>query len=408
MQDSFENIEDKERAAGLIAKHLRGELSGTERKALEDWISAAEWHRVYFEQCTGSAYLHQVMTDYHKAADMEVGLRAAIQLKMDQGIERAVEAKGRVVVWRTWFRIAAAVILLVGAGVYFWQRGAVRRPEVATIQTQLISPGHQGAILTLADGKQLTLDSLPNGVVAKQNGSQASVTDGQLAYHPMQPATTDITYNTITTPRGRQYQMVLPDGTKVWLNAASRITFPTVFTGAERKVTISGEAYFEVARNADKPFKVSAGGADVEVLGTSFNISAYSDEENVRATLLEGSVKVSRPGAADSKSRTGVVLKPQQQAVLNDQLQVDADVNIQQVIAWKNGLFYFSSTGISTVMQQLSRWYDIDVKYEGKVPDIRVSGKMDKGLNLNEILEFLTKMEVKHRLTGRTVVVSNN
>jgi ferric-dicitrate binding protein FerR (iron transport regulator) len=287
---------------------------------------------------------------------------------------------------------------------------------MARIEVGPILPGHQGAILTLADGKQLNLDSLSNGVVVNQNGAQASVTDSQLAYHPMVPATTATTYNTITTPRGRQYRLELPDGTKVWLNAASRITFPTAFTGSERKVTISGEVYFEVARNAEKPFKVSAASANIEVLGTSFNISAYSDEGYVKATLLEGGVRVSGEGSRDNRLREGVVLKPGDQAVVNenvndqvnDQLRVYSKVDIEQVIAWKNGLFYFNSTDIATVMQQLSRWYDIDVRYEGKVPDIRVTGKMDKGLNLNDILDFLTKMEVKNRLLGRTVIISNN
>jgi ferric-dicitrate binding protein FerR (iron transport regulator) len=146
---------------------------------------------------------------------------------------------------------------------------------------------------------------------------------------------------------------------------------------------------------------VNAGSTDIEVLGTSFNINAYKEEHDTRTTLLDGSVKIYGANA-------NVVLKPGQQAITDRQLKVESDVNTDQVIAWKNGLFYFNSTGIATVMQQLSRWYDIDVRYEGRVPDIRITGKMDKGLNLNEIMEFLTKMEVKCRLLGRTVVVSNN
>lgn len=401
MQDPFENIQDRERAAVLIAGHLQGSLSDMEKKELEEWIGAAEWHRAYYEQCLDPTALHQMMTDYRKAANLEDDLRATIRHRLGNG------ASPIYLLRKIWFRAAAAIIIILITGVYFWYKGPSHHPAIATRQAQPIPPGRQGAILTLADGRQLTLDSLSNGIVAEQNGSQASVKDGQLAYHPEgAAATTTETYNTITTPRGRQYQMTLPDGTKVWLNAASRITFPTAFTGAERKVTISGEAYFEVARHADKPFIVSAGGAGIEVLGTSFNINAYSDESTVKATLLEGSIKV--VPSKDGSSKTGVVLKPGQQAIVNDQLQVNADINIEQVIAWKNGLFYFNSTGIATVMQQLSRWYDIDVRYEGKVPDIRVSGKMDKGLNLNEILEFLTKMEVKQRLVGRTVTISDN
>lgn len=401
MQDPFENIQDKERAAELIAGHLGGSLSDVEKKELEEWIGASEWHRAYYEQCLDPAALHQMMTDYRKAADLEDDLRGAIRRRLGNSANPIYFLRN------IWFRAAAAIIIISITGVYFWYKGPSRHAVIATRQAEPIPPGRQGAILTLADGSQLTLDSLPNGIVAEQNGSQASVKDGQLAYRAGGvAATTAATYNTITTPRGRQYQMTLPDGTKVWLNAASRITFPTAFTGAERKVTVVGEAYFEVARHADKPFIVSAGGAGIEVLGTSFNINAYGDESNVKATLLEGSVKVVPSG--DGPSKTGVVLKPGQQAILNGELQVNANVNTEQVIAWKNGLFYFNSTGIAAVMQQLSRWYDIDVRYEGKVPDIRVSGKMDNGLNLNEILEFLTKMEVKQRLVGRTVIISDN
>lgn len=395
MQDPFEYIQDKERAAELIARHLQGALSDAEQQELDAWIDTDEWHRAYFERSINPAYLDQLMADYHRAGKLEADLRATILLKIGH------PPKAKLITWRTWTSVAAAVILLLCVGIYFWHNRPTTSPVVETKPSPTVAPGRQGAILTLADGRQVTLDSLPNGVVAIQNGSRAAVVDGQLAYHPGSQTTPNITYNTITTPRGRQYQLILTDGTKVWLNAASRIVFPTAFGEKERKVTIDGEAYFEVARNTAKPFKVNAGSTDVEVLGTSFNINAYKDEHDTRTTLLDGSVKIYGANA-------NVVLKPGQQAITDQQLKVESDVNTDQVIAWKNGLFYFNSTGIATVMQQLSRWYDIDVRYEGRVPDIRITGKMDKGLNLNEIMEFLTKMEVKCRLLGRTVVVSNN
>jgi len=406
MQDPFENIQDKERAAELIAKHLQGALSDEEKQELDAWIDVDEWHRAYFQRSLDPAWLDQLMAGYHRAADMESDLRAAVMHGINLPAYQSqpgqvVPQKAKLITWRTRTSVAAAVILLLGIGIYFWYGRSTTSPLAETKQTPAVVPGRQGAILTLADGRLVTLDSLPNGVVAVQNGSRAAVVDGQLAYHPESPVTSTITYNTITTPRGRQYQLVLSDGTRVWLNAASRITFPTAFNEKERKVSIDGEAYFEVARNTAKPFKVNAGSTDVEVLGTSFNINAYKDAYDIRTTLLDGSIKVY--GANANR-----VLKPGQQALTDQQLKVESDVNTEQVIAWKNGLFYFNRTGIATVMQQLSRWYDIDVRYEGGVPDIRISGKMDKGLNLNEIMEFLTKMEVKCRLLGRTVVVSNN
>ncbi len=418
MQDPSELISGQERAAELIAKHLRGELSGTEKEELETWISAAGWHKTWFEQCTNPAYLDQLMGDYHKAAALEADLRAEIWRRMDNPSEQDAPAiptiQRSLSLRKAWFRVAAAVIIIIaGTGMWIRYSRSVPGPAIAAKQSQPIPPGRQGAILTLADGKQLTLDSLRNGVIARQNGSQATVVDGQLSYHPITTAVETITYNTITTPRGRQYQLVLPDGTKVWLNAASQITFPTAFNGAERKVSISGEAYFEVARNAEKPFKISAGGIDVDVLGTSLNITAYNDENAIKATLVEGSIKVSSAiSSQDSKAHPGLILKPGQQAVMSDHLQLNEKADIEQVIAWKNGLFDFDSTGIGTdivtVMRQLSRWYDIDVRYEGKVPNIKVSGKMDKGLNLDEIFEFLTKMHVKYKLSGRTVIVSDH
>ena len=208
---------------------------------------------------------------------------------------------------------------------------------------------------------------------------------------------------------------MLPDGTKVWLNAASSLTYPVSFTGTERRVSVKGEAYFEVTENKARPFIVDIGsGSSIEVLGTHFNVNSYADEGVVQTTLLEGSIKVSR--RITGRQADAVVIKPGQQARQTvtadipdgERLQVVEKVNLEKVMAWKNGIFYFQDAGLLQVMRQLERWYDIDVQFTGKVPVLRINGKMDRGLTLQEVLEFLTKLEVHSTLEGRTLIVEEN
>ncbi|GEP95857.1 FecR family protein [Chitinophaga cymbidii] len=300
---------------------------------------------------------------------------------------------------RRFWIAAAAVILLVGmAGIYLWNaRPVVQTPGPQTVAD--IAPGREGAVLTLADGTEVTLDSLGNGVVTNQQGTQVMIRNGQLVYDPTGEAASGMAYNTVTTPKGRQFSLLLPDGTQVWLNAASSIRFPTLFSGRERRVEVTGEAYFEVVRNADMPFHVKVNEqTTVEVLGTHFNIHAYKDESRIHTTLLEGSVKVG-----------GVTLQPGQQAQVSMEnpaaVHVVNNVDMNKVIAWKNGLFDFNGASLQEVMKQLERWYDIRVVYEKGVPDITFGGKMTKGVSLNGVLIALKKSEVHFRLEGRKLIV---
>ncbi|MES1249636.1 MAG: FecR domain-containing protein, partial [Chitinophaga rupis] len=231
--------------------------------------------------------------------------------------------------YRRWWA-AASVILLLAAGVYFLTRNKPQVQPVASHQQIDIGPGRQGAILTLADGTPLVLDSLGNGVVATQNGTRVVLKNGQLAYDATgkTPGSTsgEITYNTMTTPKGRQFQLTLPDGTKVWLNAASSIHFPTMFAGYQRQVQVTGEAYFEVAGDAKRPFRVSVGkGAEIEVLGTNFNINAYDNEPDIKTTLLEGKVKV----VNSNSHHPGAILTPGQQAVIRSDDPLSAPIPFQ-------------------------------------------------------------------------------
>ncbi|GEP91851.1 FecR family protein [Chitinophaga terrae (ex Kim and Jung 2007)] len=302
---------------------------------------------------------------------------------------------------------AAAVLLLLGGGVTWWymnSRQQAAPSSVAVNSEKDISAGRNGALLTLADGKVISLDSLANGIVATQKGANAVLKDGSLSYEGTAASgNTDLVYNTVTTPKGRQFQLVLPDGTHVWLNAGSSIRYPTAFAANERKVSITGEAYFEVTGNALAPFRVSTKEHDeVQVLGTSFNISAYEDDNDSKTTLLEGAIRVS----ANQKS---LLLQPGQQAKIdrnkNGDLQLIANPDLGKVIAWKNGYFNFENTNLKDAMRELARWYDLEVVYEGEAPDIEFVGKISRSLSLKSALKVLERAGVHFRLEGRKLVV---
>ena len=310
-----------------------------------------------------------------------------------------------------WLRYssAAAVLLLVGAGIYLVARHP-QQEKPAVVQALVkydVAPGKQGAILTLADGRTVVLDSLGNGVVATQGGAKVLLNNGRLAYNTESAAATEVAYNTVTTPKGRQFQVSLPDGTKVWLNAASSLRYPTVFAGPERKVEVTGEAYFEVSPQLSKdgdrmPFLVKINEqTEVQVLGTHFNINAYNDEATINTTLLEGSVRIVKGGEK-------AVLKPGQQAQTGElaRIKIVADANVEKVMAWKNGVFDFQDATLEEVMRQLQRWYDIEVVYEKGVPKLEFIGKMGRDLSLAEVLGGLQLSKVHFRLeAGRRLVV---
>lgn len=308
--------------------------------------------------------------------------------------------------WR--IAAAAAIILLLGAGAYKWSG---RSPEAPIARAnpsggQLkndVAPGGNKAVLTLANGSAIILDSAHAGMLAQQgNTTVIKQGNGRLAYNTTQEKPEEMLYNMLATPRGGQYQLVLPDGSKVWLNAASSIRFPTAFAGNERKVEVTGEAYFEVTKNAAMPFRVKTdNGAVVEVLGTHFNVNAYNDEPATRITLIEGSVKVS--------GKTGdTVIKPGQQARLTAQssvLKVADDADIEEVMAWKNGAFQFNGADIQAVMRQISRWYDVDVDYKGNI-SLHFAGTMSRNVNISQVLEILEKAGgIKTVVAGRKITV---
>lgn len=318
---------------------------------------------------------------------------------------------------------AAAVVLLLGAATYFL---VVRRwaeagnPPVGTgtvaATTDLLPAGNR-AVLTLADGSTITLDSAANGRLAEEGGARiVKLADGQLSYmtDPASGGKTggEMLYNTMSTPRGSQYQLTLPDGTRVWLNAASSITYPTAFTGPQRRVKIRGEAYFEVQKNRAQPFLVDAGGrSSVEVLGTAFNVNAYDNEQSVVSTLLEGSVQVSREAGGTGNAgqpADKVVLLPGSQARVKEtgKILVLKEVDKEKVMAWKNGLFNFQNAQLEEVMREIARWYDIEVVYEQGIPQVEFMGKIGRNLTLGQVLNGLKGTGFHFRLeAGRKLVI---
>lgn len=302
---------------------------------------------------------------------------------------------------KAWFRYAAAVVLFVALGVYFYRYNGndAAPPSIAAHDSGRndIQPGGQKAVLVLADGSTITLDDAGNGQLAIENGTEITKKDGQVVYGNSE--NTAVTYNTMSTPRGGQYSITLPDGTKVWLNAESSITFPTHFNGPVREIAVKGEVYLEVARNEKKPFRVDVDGRGiVEVLGTHFNVNAYTDEKNIRTTLLEGSVQVSRKGTGNASQAK---LSPGQQAVMAHsagQLKVVDGVNTAAVVAWKDGVFDFDDVSLEEAMRQLARWYDIEVVYPQSVPDVKLGGAIKRNLSFPDVLRFLGNVGLRCKL----------
>ncbi len=308
-----------------------------------------------------------------------------------------------------WRAIAAVLIMAIGTGAFFWYLGAAKKDTEKNIAKRYandVAPGSNGAILTLANGQRIILDSTGNGTLALQGRTKVINQDGQVIYNKGGSTGSELMYNTMTTPNGRQYQLVLADGSKVWLNAASSIHYPTAFTGKERRVEITGEVYFEIASTYKSdgktklPFVVTVNGMNVEVLGTHFNIKAYNDETSTQTTLLEGKVKVVTGGMEN-------MLKPGQQAVLSRMgtMKVMDDVDVDAVMAWKNGFFSFDQTDFSAVMRQLARWYDVEIVYAGEVPNRKFGGGISRNTNLSEVLQILEESKIYFRIEGKKIIV---
>jgi transmembrane sensor len=304
-----------------------------------------------------------------------------------------------------YIQVAACLLLASVTVLFLYPRfktpdGVSKKPQ-RNIARVIVQPGSNKATLTLSDGSNIDLDDSKAGTLCKQGkvtvGKRA---DGSLVYQSSGTQSAVALYNTITTPKGGQYQIVLSDGTKVWLNAASSLKYPATFSGSERKVELIGEAYFEVAKNKNMPFKVSLNNMDIEVLGTHFNVNAYADEPEVTTTLLEGAVKLSNAGRHS-------MLKPGQQARMGRQNNFDIQaVNTDEAVAWKNGYFIFDNENIQQIMRKISRWYDVDVDYAGNVDEGDFGGTASRFNSISGILKSLELTGTVHfKVQGRRITV---
>ncbi|HEX2629424.1 MAG TPA: FecR domain-containing protein, partial [Chitinophagaceae bacterium] len=297
---------------------------------------------------------------------------------------------------RKWMA-AASILLLLATGSYFLffhnnKSGTV--PPIAFDGTDIQPPDTTRAMITLANGRKVSIDSL---TMINDGAIRVTKNDkGEIVYDG---ASQGAIYNTIDNPRGSPVaNITLIDGTKVWLNTASSLKYFASNTGKQRQVEINGEAYFEVAKDASRPFIVKKATTQVTVLGTHFNVDAYDDQSQVKITLLEGSVRTSRESGVNS--RESVLLKPNEQAIVGNTIDINKNADIDAVMAWKNGLFAFNHADIPTVMRQVSRWYDVDVRYEGGIPAVQLGGDLERNLNLQQVLKALEKSKVRCRIEG--------
>jgi len=357
----------KDQARDLLTRYREGRLSPEEKRLLDSWYNR--------QAEAGDAQLSD--------AEMDETIRSlAASLPLE-----AAKVK------RLWPRIAAAASVLVACslGLYYGLHQQPK-PQTAQLVKNDITPGHNQATLTLANGKKIVLTKGLNGILATQGKTTIQAGNNDIAYNNTQTAD-QLVYNTLSTARGEQspYPLVLADGTKVWLNAQSSITFPTIFNGKERMVKLTGEAYFEVKHNAAQPFKVQTANQTIEDIGTSFDVNAYGDEQATTTTLVEGSVKVG-----------SVILKPGQQF---NGAKVTA-VSTAQYTAWKNGDFDFRGDRIESVMRQLARWYNIEVIYQQDLKDKVVYAQISRSKNISSVLNLLEATKGIHfKVEGRRVTV---
>ena len=339
--------------------------------------------------------------DHVPATDWERLYKQIIEEKNNRTTDPIV----RNISWARW--VAAAIILLLGTGYYFFKTNKEHKEqkqlaEIGQTKAKDIAPPNTvNAVLTLANGQTIILDTTGSGTVALQGAvNVVKLADGQIAYRG---TSKEIQYNTLNNPRGSKViSLLLADGSKVWLNAASSLKYPTSFTGSERKVEITGEAYFEVAHNPAMPFVVSKGGTNIKVLGTHFNVNAYDDERSLNVTLLEGSVSV----MANHSTQPKVIESGAQGRVdKNGYIQLDNSVDLNEVMAWKNGLFSFKAADIESIMRQVSRWYNVEVVFKTPITE-KFYAEVSKSTNVSSLLEMLQATKaVQFKIEGNTIVV---
>ncbi len=394
-------MSNSKKISRLLFKYLQGTITTDEAIALQEWRQQSPENEQLFNQLSTQASAR------FEASSSSQHLEDKIFNKISSAIP---ELQKNVVPihrfnWK-YVAVAASVLVVLGAGLIMQSNNNTKVSALATIEhtdtNDVDAPEANYASITLADGQTVNLNGSADGTLASQGKMKVVKTaDGLIVYKAAAgQAGKTIQLNTLSNPKGSNVVgMVLEDGTKVWLNAGSSLTYPVAFVGNERSVSITGEAYFEVAKNKRKPFRVRRDNMQIEVLGTHFNVNAFTDDPNMKVTLLEGSVKV-------YNGKVSGMLKPGQQAkVKNDDINVESGINLDQVMAWKNGYFSFEKASVAEVMGEIARWYNITVVYAGQIPDEHFGGDLRRNSKLSSVLRVLEKSGVKFRIEGNKVTV---
>lgn len=381
---------DIEEIHRLIVKYNNQQASPEEKKIVEEW----------FENIDGKVH----SLDESELLELKHDLFIATRHKIETKINPLITKKRRLKLYMP-LGLVAVISCVVYAGILFFDTKQNKPTAVSLVRNNghEIKPGGNNAVLKLADGTEISLDEIANGEIAIQSGIKiVKSKDGEIVYNSFGSPFKNSQMNTITTPKGGQYHIVLSDGTQAWLNAGSSITFPTIFNEVDRKVTIRGEVYFEVAKNKDKPFLVSTGLSEIKVLGTHFNVNAYDDEESQKTTLLEGSIEI--------KTLKGTkLLKPGDQTSISkssSDFKLDKVDDMATVIAWKNGYFQFVDADMPSLMRQISRWYNTDVLYNGQIPDKKFVGKIPRNLKVEKLIEMLSYSGINCVVKQNKIIVN--
>lgn len=390
----------------LLEKWMRAELTRHEANEILDYLKTDDSSRLLLKKM--QEVFKQSM-DQPVTIPNDISERVQNELLKKIGDAPVIEIPARNRRFN-WLRIAAAALIVIGLGsvTYFtlFKKSTKNEFTETTLPVEKdndVEAGSNKAVLTLADGTRIELDEKAKGSLLKRGDVSVTNAEGQLIYENKSTIPVKVEYNSLTSARGQSYSLVLADGSKLWLNAASSVRFPTAFTGNERRVEITGEVYFDVAKDATRPFHVKVKDMDIEVLGTQFNINSYTDEATINTTLIEGSVKVSS-GINDM-----VRLSPGQQAQFSTpgSLKVMKNVNVDEIVAWKNGYFHFENADLRSILRQFSRWYDIEVVFEGELKNRTFLAIVSRKSSLSNVLKMLNANDVKFRIEGKKLIVQS-
>ncbi|MBN8858322.1 MAG: FecR domain-containing protein [Sphingobacteriales bacterium] len=393
----------------LLEKYLTDSITDGELKYLNELLHSGK------NDADLEALIDETLSAVSAEADHDIAATlfnristAAKAIENDTDQKAPVVAANRIRTKRIWAYAAAAVIIIMIATFNFWDRGSRADIQISAVmdsRKDIAPPGAAKAVITLSNGQNIILDSAANGTVAVQgNASVVKTADGQIVYNARgrAPANRQLLYNTLTVPKGSKVvSITLSDGTTVWLNAASSLRYPAVFTGNDRKVSITGEVYFEVAKDRSRQFIVEANGVSTKVLGTHFNINAYEDEPETRITLLEGAVKIESRGSEQ-------MLTPGQQAVITPagNIHIDTNTDMEEVMAWKEGRFQFGGAGIEEVMREIMRWYNVEIEYEGNIRQ-HFRGGISRNVEVSKVFKMLEATGAVHfKIADKKIIVT--